>query len=265
MLRGETPTKPPTTTTATTATTARTVATLASCEGCSQSETVLTKAQDLYSTETSTILTSSAEGEVSETIRAGVTTPSSSSVDTLATPGTEPIINVDSVQTTAVYVTDAEADEGDALPSDGVPVVDVDGSQMTSQPVDTAATHLTTEATTSINVTPGSSLGTAQPEVTVDETTSGLAIEMDSTTQRPCPELMVENNLPCACPFQPGSYTLPPTSFNIPDLGILSSLARGDYRVRIRFFDMDTGDMLACQQVETTIRDPCSGTDCIVG
>eukprot|EP00062_Callorhinchus_milii_P016493 gi/632967805/ref/XP_007900183.1/ PREDICTED: ganglioside GM2 activator [Callorhinchus milii] len=45
-----------------------------------------------------------------------------------------------------------------------------------------------------------------------------------------CPEPLATYGIPCHCPFQTGSYTLPETSFDIPNLGVPYWLTNGDYK-----------------------------------
>ncbi|MEE6478377.1 hypothetical protein FKM82_011837 [Ascaphus truei] len=48
---------------------------------------------------------------------------------------------------------------------------------------------------------------------------------------KPCPEPLRTYGLPCHCPFKAGSYSLPDTSINVPDLSLPSWLANGNYRL----------------------------------
>ncbi|KAG8438886.1 hypothetical protein GDO86_005176 [Hymenochirus boettgeri] len=46
----------------------------------------------------------------------------------------------------------------------------------------------------------------------------------------PCPAPLSTNNIPCHCPFNAGTYTLPVTSFDISDAEWLQMVPKGTYR-----------------------------------
>ncbi|XP_053574659.1 ganglioside GM2 activator [Bombina bombina] len=48
-----------------------------------------------------------------------------------------------------------------------------------------------------------------------------------------CPEPLHSYGLPCHCPFRSGSYSLPETTFTIPNVSLPSWLANGNYRVTV--------------------------------
>ncbi|XP_056146173.1 ganglioside GM2 activator [Lampris incognitus] len=47
-----------------------------------------------------------------------------------------------------------------------------------------------------------------------------------------CPEPLHTYGLPCHCPFKPGSYSLPPSEFYLPDMDLPYWLTNGDYRIQ---------------------------------
>ncbi|XP_034399984.1 ganglioside GM2 activator [Cyclopterus lumpus] len=47
-----------------------------------------------------------------------------------------------------------------------------------------------------------------------------------------CPEPLHTYGLPCRCPFKAGSYSLPPSDFDLPVMDLPSWLTNGDYRVQ---------------------------------
>ncbi|KAK7486629.1 hypothetical protein BaRGS_00022154 [Batillaria attramentaria] len=83
-----------------------------------------------------------------------------------------------------------------------------------------------------------------------------------------CPQQLVDNNVPCACPFQAGSYSMTNAVFSIPELsGLWSWLAEGDYRATAKLIDSQSGQELACQHMEVTVVDGherCSGFLCSI-
>ncbi|XP_022291336.2 ganglioside GM2 activator-like [Crassostrea virginica] len=81
-----------------------------------------------------------------------------------------------------------------------------------------------------------------------------------------CAPQLRSQNLPCHCPFQPGTYTLHPATFQIPQMsGVWSWLASGDYRVDAKIVDTNTGEEVACYHVElSATQPPCSGFLCSI-
>ncbi|XP_061177261.1 ganglioside GM2 activator-like [Saccostrea echinata] len=81
-----------------------------------------------------------------------------------------------------------------------------------------------------------------------------------------CPPQLRAQNLPCHCPFQPGTYTMTPAVFKIPEMsGLWSWLASGDYRVDAKITDTQTGEEVACYHVEVSAtQPPCSGFLCSI-
>ncbi|NXL83163.1 SAP3 protein, partial [Alectura lathami] len=49
----------------------------------------------------------------------------------------------------------------------------------------------------------------------------------------PCPEPLLTYNIPCHCPFKAGSYSLPASDFDLPDIELPSFMTNGNYRVRV--------------------------------
>lgn len=47
-----------------------------------------------------------------------------------------------------------------------------------------------------------------------------------------CPEPLHTYGIPCHCPFKAGTYSLPSSTFSIPDVPLPSWLEEGDYRVK---------------------------------
>lgn len=47
----------------------------------------------------------------------------------------------------------------------------------------------------------------------------------------PCPEPLASLGIPCHCPFTAGDYSLPESTFYIPDVTLPSWVTNGDYRV----------------------------------
>ncbi|KAK3097084.1 hypothetical protein FSP39_006236 [Pinctada imbricata] len=81
-----------------------------------------------------------------------------------------------------------------------------------------------------------------------------------------CPQQLVDQNLPCTCPFQPGTYTLKPTTFTVPKLDSLWSwLASGDYHVDAKLIEESTGEEVANYHVELSVHQPpCKGFLCSI-
>lgn len=118
---------------------------------------------------------------------------------------------------------------------------------------------------------PSTEVTSRAPNVTrsINPAVSVATDDEASTTPKPCPDVMAQNDLPCLCPFPAGTYHLPLTHFTIPDIGSLKALATGDYSVAARFFDMDSGEQIACQAVQMTMSDgqteECTGFLCLIG
>lgn len=49
---------------------------------------------------------------------------------------------------------------------------------------------------------------------------------------QPCPEPLLSYGLPCHCPFKAGTYNMPPSDINIPNMDLPSFLANGDYKLK---------------------------------
>ncbi|NXQ06713.1 SAP3 protein, partial [Vidua macroura] len=49
----------------------------------------------------------------------------------------------------------------------------------------------------------------------------------------PCPEPLLTYGIPCHCPFKAGSYSLPASDFDVPDVELPSWMTNGNYRVRV--------------------------------
>ncbi|KAK3097286.1 hypothetical protein FSP39_008364, partial [Pinctada imbricata] len=83
-----------------------------------------------------------------------------------------------------------------------------------------------------------------------------------------CPQQLEDQHLPCTCPFQPGTYTLTPTTFTIPKLDSLWSwLASGDYHVDAKLIEQSTGEEVANYHVEVSAKQghtDCSGIICSI-
>ncbi|XP_071113284.1 ganglioside GM2 activator-like [Haliotis cracherodii] len=90
-----------------------------------------------------------------------------------------------------------------------------------------------------------------------------------------CPKQLAENDIPCECPFPPGTYALKHHElFTIKKISkSLQWLVKGDYRLTLKLEDSGTDDELSCQQIYVSIRDgspptpkpECSFLDCIFG
>ncbi|XP_041365981.1 ganglioside GM2 activator-like [Gigantopelta aegis] len=69
-----------------------------------------------------------------------------------------------------------------------------------------------------------------------------------------CNENLQAHDIPCTCPFLPGTYTLKPEMFQIPQLkGLWASLAKGDYKADVRLRDTDSNEVIACQHIEFSL------------
>lgn len=81
-----------------------------------------------------------------------------------------------------------------------------------------------------------------------------------------CAAQFADHNLPCSCPFLAGTYSMPSSVFEVPELtGAFSWLANGDYRVKARLVDTTSSEELACQFLTASLSDgrpPCSGFLC---
>nr|KAG5699398.1 hypothetical protein BaRGS_008306 [Batillaria attramentaria] len=137
----------------------------------------------------------------------------------------------------------------------------------TEKPVTKATNDKVTEELTTM-VT-----GTEEPITVATDTgepVTKVTDEPPSTTEMQCPDVLTQYNLPCHCPFDAGIYHLPPTEFSMPDIGALKSFAQGDYTAYAQFYDMDTGELIACQNAQVSIANspdttPCTGLRCIFG
>uniref|UniRef100_A0A8C6W3B7 GM2 ganglioside activator protein n=1 Tax=Nannospalax galili TaxID=1026970 RepID=A0A8C6W3B7_NANGA len=67
-----------------------------------------------------------------------------------------------------------------------------------------------------------------------------------------CPEPLHSYGLPCHCPFKEGTYSLPTSSFTLPDLELPSWLSTGNYRIQSIL--SSAGQRLACIQVAASLR-----------
>lgn len=60
----------------------------------------------------------------------------------------------------------------------------------------------------------------------------------------PCPEPLLTYGIPCHCPFKAGSYSLPASDFDVPDVELPSWMTNGNYRVRVVV--SNGGEELSC-------------------
>ncbi|XP_048189855.1 ganglioside GM2 activator [Perognathus longimembris pacificus] len=67
-----------------------------------------------------------------------------------------------------------------------------------------------------------------------------------------CPEPLYAYGLPCHCPFKEGTYSLPTTSFTLPDLELPSWLSSGNYRVQSIL--SSGGKRLACIKIAVSLK-----------
>uniref|UniRef100_A0A452HZ40 MD-2-related lipid-recognition domain-containing protein n=1 Tax=Gopherus agassizii TaxID=38772 RepID=A0A452HZ40_9SAUR len=67
----------------------------------------------------------------------------------------------------------------------------------------------------------------------------------------PCPEPLLSYGIPCHCPFQKGSYSLPSSEFYLPTTELPSWLTNGDYRVQVVL--SSGAKQLACVQVALSL------------
>lgn len=70
----------------------------------------------------------------------------------------------------------------------------------------------------------------------------------------PCPAAYSANGIPCTCPFIKGDYNLPPSYVGrINALGP-AWLSDGDFKLKSWIEDRDTGAVLACLQLELSLK-----------
>jgi len=63
-----------------------------------------------------------------------------------------------------------------------------------------------------------------------------------------------KNGFPCACPIPKGVYKLPPYTFTVPALNLLSSLfSDGSYKIRVAVRNEVTREEVACYQGQVTL------------
>ncbi|NXX17603.1 SAP3 protein, partial [Podargus strigoides] len=68
----------------------------------------------------------------------------------------------------------------------------------------------------------------------------------------PCPEPLQTYGIPCRCPFKAGSYSLPASNIDLPDVELPSWMTNGNYRVRATA--SNGGKELACVKVAFSLR-----------
>ncbi|KAM6322538.1 ganglioside GM2 activator-like isoform 2-T2 [Podargus strigoides] len=68
----------------------------------------------------------------------------------------------------------------------------------------------------------------------------------------PCPEPLQTYGIPCRCPFKAGSYSLPASNIDLPNLRLPSWITRGRYRLRATL--SSGGNELACVKVAFSLK-----------
>ncbi|XP_067125725.1 ganglioside GM2 activator-like isoform X2 [Centruroides vittatus] len=66
-----------------------------------------------------------------------------------------------------------------------------------------------------------------------------------------CPETVKENELPCKCPIEANSYSLPPVTFEMPDIPVADFLVKGNYKVIVK--GSQFGSQLFCYTIYFSI------------
>lgn len=69
---------------------------------------------------------------------------------------------------------------------------------------------------------------------------------------QPCPEPLHTFGLPCHCPFKEGTYSLPKSTFPLPDLELPSWLSNGNYRVQSIL--SSGGKRLGCVKITASLK-----------
>ncbi|KAJ7402130.1 Ganglioside GM2 activator [Pitangus sulphuratus] len=67
-----------------------------------------------------------------------------------------------------------------------------------------------------------------------------------------CPEPLLTYGIPCHCPFKAGSYSLPASDFDLPDVELPSWMTNGNYRVRAVV--SNGGEELACVKLAFSLQ-----------
>nr|XP_009940948.1 PREDICTED: ganglioside GM2 activator [Opisthocomus hoazin] len=67
-----------------------------------------------------------------------------------------------------------------------------------------------------------------------------------------CPEPLLTYGIPCHCPFQEGSYSLPESNIELPEVELPSWLTNGNYRVQAVI--SSDGNQLACMKVTFSLQ-----------
>ncbi|KAK6169478.1 hypothetical protein SNE40_020526 [Patella caerulea] len=72
-----------------------------------------------------------------------------------------------------------------------------------------------------------------------------------------CADQLRDNGFPCACPFLNGTYVVDNAVFELPKIkGALASFAKGDYTIKLKLVDLDTDDILGCEDLQFTLTEP---------
>ncbi|NXW89682.1 SAP3 protein, partial [Alopecoenas beccarii] len=68
----------------------------------------------------------------------------------------------------------------------------------------------------------------------------------------PCPEPLLTYGIPCHCPFKAGSYSLPASDFDLPDVELPSWMTNGNYRIQA--VASSSGEELACVKLAFSLK-----------